>query len=261
VNRLAEIVAAKRLEIAEGKKQRSLAALQEEIAHQAAPRGFEAALRRAADRGLALIAEIKRASPSRGTIREDFRPADHAKAYEDGGAACLSVLTDRQFFQGSADDLETARAASTLPVLRKDFLCDPWQVAEARAMGADAILLIVAMLDDAALLDLATVARELGMDVLVEAHDEGELDRALLSGARLIGVNNRDLTSFVTDLSVTERLAAHVPDDVLLASESGITSRVDLVRLHETGARAFLVGEHLMRQHDLAAATKALLNG
>jgi indole-3-glycerol phosphate synthase len=224
------------------------------------PRGFIAALQRAACPGrLALIAEIKKASPSKGLIRADFDPPALARAYAAGGATCLSVLTDGPSFQGADAYLVEARAAASLPALRKEFLVDPWQVAQSRALGADAILVILAICDDALGGELLSEAARLGMDALVEAHDEAEVDRAVALGARAIGVNNRDLRSFVTDLAVTERLAARIPADRLLVTESGIASPADVARLAAAGARAMLVGESLMRQPDVAAATRALL--
>jgi indole-3-glycerol phosphate synthase len=209
--------------------------------------------------GFALIAEIKKASPSKGLIREDFQPAAHARAYEAGGAACLSVLTDAPYFQGHEDYLVAARAACDLPVLRKDFMVDPWQVAEARAIGADAVLIIVAALDDSVMHEIEAAALERGMDVLVEVHNEAEMARAAALKSRLIGVNNRDLKRFVTDLATTERLAGLASEGTLLVSESGINSHADLLRLAECGVRAFLVGESLMRQSDVAVATRELL--
>ncbi|MGN6288350.1 MAG: indole-3-glycerol phosphate synthase TrpC [Sphingopyxis terrae] len=261
MNKLTQILETKAGEVAARRAQRTLADLD---AVDAGPvRGFAAALRRKIDAGgYGLIAEVKKASPSKGLIREDFSPADHARAYAAGGAACLSVLTDAPYFQGHEDYLIAARAACPLPVLRKDFMIDPWQVAEARAIGADAILIIVAALDDGAMREIEAAAVERGMDVLVEVHDEAELDRALGQlASRLIGVNNRDLRSFETDLGVTERLAKLVPAGTLLVGESGIASHADCARLAQSGVRAFLVGESLMRHADVEAATRALLLG
>ena len=260
-DKLAEICAVKREEVAARKPLASLAELDSLAAAQSAPRGFRAALEAKAATGFALIAEIKKASPSKGLIRADFNPADHARAYDKGGAACLSVLTDAPFFQGHEDYLIAARAACTLPVLRKDFMVDPWQVAEARSIGADAILIIVAALDDTQMTEIEAAALEHGMDVLVEVHNEAEMTRATALNSRLIGINNRDLKRFVTDLATTERLVDLAPEGTLLVSESGINSHTDLLRLSARGVRTFLVGESLMRQDDMAAATKALLNG
>ena len=260
-DKLTEICATKRDEVAARKALASLSDLDARAAGQTAPRGFEAALRARAATGFALIAEIKKASPSKGLIRADFQPASHARAYQAGGAACLSILTDAPYFQGHEDYLVEARAACALPVLRKDFMVDPWQVAEARAIGADAILIIVAALDDAQMAEIEAAARERGMDVLVEVHDEAEMERAGRLQSRLIGVNNRDLRRFVTDLGVTERLAPLAPEGTLLVSESGINAHADLLRLAGCGARTFLVGESLMRQPDVEAATRALLHG
>jgi indole-3-glycerol phosphate synthase len=255
-DKLAEICATKREEVA-ARKMLGLGHWPE----PSPPRGFEAALRDRAASGFALIAEIKKASPSKGLIRADFDPPAHACAYEAGGAACLSVLTDSPYFQGHENYLIAARAACQLPVLRKDFMVDPWQVAESRAIGADAILIIVAALGDGVMAEIEAAALEQGMDVLVEIHNEAEMERAARLRSRLIGVNNRDLKRFFTDLATTERLAPLAPEGTLLVSESGINSHADLVRLERCGARTFLVGESLMRQQDVEAATRGLLNG
>ena len=260
IDMLTEICDTKRGEVASRKTLTSLSQLDALAAQQTAPRGFEAALRAKATTGFALIAEIKKASPSKGLIRAQFEPAAHAAAYQQGGAACLSVLTDAPYFQGHEDYLIAARAACDLPVLRKDFMVDPWQVAEARSIGADAILIIVAALDDAQMAEIESAARERRMDVLVEVHNEAEMDRAARLKSRLIGVNNRDLKRFVTDLATTERLAPLAPKGTLLVSESGINSHADLQRLSRSGIRTFLVGESLMRQDNIADATRALLN-
>jgi indole-3-glycerol phosphate synthase len=257
---LAKIAAYKRDEVAARKAARTVDEVEAAARAASAPRGFRAALERAHGPGrLALIAEIKKASPSKGLIRADFDPPQLAKAYEAGGAACLSVLTDAPSFQGADDYMTAARDAVALPCIRKDFLVDPWQVAESRALGADAILVILAMVDDALAAALMSEARRLGMDALVEVHDEAEMARAGALGADLVGVNNRDLRTFVTDLAVTERLAPYAPKDALLVTESGLFTATDAARLERSGARAMLVGESLMRQADVTAATKALL--
>nr|WP_298928011.1 indole-3-glycerol phosphate synthase TrpC [uncultured Erythrobacter sp.] len=262
MNKLEEICAAKRDIVAGRKTANPLSILEQAIRMQTAPRGFEAALRAKSLNGFGLIAEIKRASPSKGLIREDFQPAAHAQAYEEGGAACLSVLTDAPYFQGHEDYLVAARSACSLPVLRKDFMIDPWQCIEARAIGADAILIIVAALEDSAMSEIEAAASEHNMDVLVEVHDEHELDRAAkVLKSRLIGVNNRNLKTFTTSLETTERLAPLAPTGSLLVGESGIGEHSDLERLSRSGVRTFLVGESLMRADDVAAATHTLLNG
>jgi len=258
-NRLTRILDSKRDHVAAIKARRSIADLDQAAAAQSDPRGFRRALEAKADGGYALIAEIKKASPSKGLIRADFDPPAHARAYQAGGAACLSVLTDVPYFQGSDDYLVAARAACALPCLRKDFMIDPWQVAEARALGADAILIIVAALDDAQMAEIEAAAIERGMDVLVEVHDAHELDRALRLKSRLIGANNRDLRDFTVDFARTYELVARAPSDCLFVAESGITAHADLAAMAAHGVRAFLVGESLMRQADVEAATRALL--
>lgn len=256
---LAEICEHKRTEIAARKAASSLAKMESTARAASAPRGFAEALRRAARVGYGLIAEIKKASPSKGLIRADFDPASLACAYAAGGATCLSVLTDEKYFQGNDRYLADARSTVTLPVLRKDFMLDPWQVTEARVLGADCILIIMAALSDAQAQEIEAAALGWNMDVLVEVHDAAELDRALELKSPLLGVNNRNLKTMKTDLATTEALADRVPSDRILVAESGLNHPGDLARMAKVGARCFLVGESLMRQSDVTAATRTLL--
>ncbi|KQM28383.1 MULTISPECIES: indole-3-glycerol phosphate synthase TrpC [unclassified Sphingomonas] len=251
------ILATKRAEVAARSARASIADLDARASEQSAPRGFRAALD--ARPGHALIAEIKKASPSKGLIRADFDPPAHARAYQAGGAACLSVLTDIDYFQGADEYLVAARAACDLPVLRKDFNVDPWQVAEARSLGADAILIIVAALSDTQMAEIEAAAIERGMDVLVEVHDRAELDRALALQSRLIGVNNRNLKDFSVSFERTYELVGHAPAGCTFVAESGLTSRADLDVMAEHGVRCFLIGEALMRHADVEAATRAMI--
>ena len=260
-NVLDKICDEKRVEITERRERRPLADIETAARNNdSAPRSFRDALARQASVSYGLITEIKKASPSKGLIRADFDPPTLAADYASGGATCLSVLTQGPYFQGCDDDLVAARAAVDLPVLRKDFMLDIYQVFEARELGADCILLIMAALDDKTAIELESTAHELDMDVLVEVHNREELDRASRLQSRLIGVNNRDLTTLSVDLATTEALVGSMPDGALVVSESGISTPADLARMAGVGVRCFLVGEALMRQADVAAATRALLD-
>ena len=256
---LQRIVAVKRDEVAQARRRCGLAELQAQAAAASPARGFAAALRARVEAGHpAVIAEVKKASPSKGVLREHFVPADIARSYESGGAACLSVLTDERFFQGCAAYLQQARESCSLPVLRKDFLIDPYQVVEARAMGADCVLLIAACLDDGLMSELEACALEQGLDVLVEVHDGEELERALRLRTPLIGVNNRNLRTFEVSLDTTIGLLPRVPGDRLLVTESGILARADVQRMRSAGVHAFLVGEAFMRAPDPGQALRDL---
>ena len=260
-DKLAQIIAHKRSEVAARKTVRIARELALIARETPEPRGFAKALDAAAADGFALIAEVKKASPSKGVIREDFHPRDAAIAYANGGAACLSVLTDEEFFKGHDDYLRIARGAVSVPALRKDFTIDPWQVAEARAIGADAVLLILAAVDDDMAKAIEAEAIDFGLDLIIEVHDEAEMERALKLQSPLIGINNRNLKTFETDLATSERLVAMIPDDRVAIAESGINTHADLERLSAHGIRRFLVGESLMRQPDIEAATCTLLHG
>ena len=256
---LDEILARKSQEVKQAKERVPLRDMQHKATLAGPLRGFAAALRRVAASGTAIIAEIKKGSPSKGIIRNDFDPVAIAQAYQAGGAACLSVLTDRDFFYGDLGYLELVRKAVSLPLLRKDFIIDPYQVFEARAHGADAILLIAAALPEPRLRELTDCAVGLGLDVLCEVHDESELETTLRLPIDLVGINNRNLKTFETDLGVTERLAPLVPQDRLVVAESGITGRAEIVRLQQCSARAFLIGESLMREEDICSKLGELL--
>lgn len=255
---LKKILDTKAEEVAHRRSRMKLADVRARAADQPDARGFAARVVTLAASGPAVIAEVKKASPSAGVIREDFKPAEIAASYEAAGAACLSVLTDEQYFQGSDFYMQEARAACALPVLRKDFLVDPWQVFESRLLGADCVLLIVAALSRGQLQDLDGLAREAGLDVLVEVHDENELADALATNATLVGVNNRDLHTFTTDLGATERLRPLLPEGRTMVTESGIHSREDVARMQACGVGAFLVGEAFMRRDDPGAGLREL---
>lgn len=257
---LDQILARKKLEVEQAAQRIPLPEMKRRADTAGPLRGFGATLRRVSGQGTAIIAEIKKGSPSKGIIRQDFDPVAIARDYAAGGAACLSVLTDRDFFFGELAYLQLVRSAVDLPLLRKDFIIDPYQVFEARASGADAILLIAAALPEARLKELALCARDLGLDILFEIHDATELEVALRLPVELVGINNRNLNTFETDLGVTEQLAPLVPEDRLVVAESGLSGRAEIIRLQQFSARAFLVGESLMRETDIRAKLAELIN-
>ena len=257
---LAKIIEGKRQEVAQLKLNHSLSTLTEDARSAPSPRGFTDALRQASQTGYGLIAELKKASPSKGLIRPDFQPELLARAYEDGGASCLSVLTDIPWFQGHDDYLKQARGATQLPVLRKDFMIDPLQIIHSRALGADCILLIMAALSDSQAAELEATAHEFGMDVLIEVHDDAELDRACLLKSPLMGINNRNLKTMEISLEVGKAMLPRLPEDRIAVAESGMFTPDDLAEMAQAGARCFLIGESLMRQDDVASATRTLLS-
>jgi indole-3-glycerol phosphate synthase len=261
MNKLEEICGNKRMEVTARKAKTSIHDLTHLASKQSVPRGFKSAIDIKSVSGFALIAEVKKASPSKGLIRSDFNPAAHAAAYQAGGAACVSVLTDAPYFQGHENYLVAARAACDIPCLRKDFMIDPWQVMEARAFGADAILIIMSAVGDVLAQELESAAFELGMDALIETHDAIEFERALRLKSRLIGVNNRNLKDFTVDFARTYELVTNAPADCTFVAESGLNSHADLLAMEAHGVRCFLVGEALMRQDDIETATRELLTG